>query len=625
MSKTPLIPLGNNEKELSNKDLIGDRERLEKKEFERKNQAQKDKNSFSFSWIAIVVRGIVGTFISVFVYTQALRIEDEDFMSQFLLIANNNTSATQLRVNELKNTLLEMSTLYSLNPNMSPQVFHELTERQVKRFSYVKSIDPLLIDEVNSIQNSELKKKVSTALSNNEMALSYSPPPIPELAPNGTILTLITPITSSEDKTPLGILLTDINLKELFISSLDSNNRYATDIFVYSESEENSNQLLYFFNAEKEYDKVPPENPSKLILSDFQKKNTISIGNQKLTIIYDATPGFVEHTWQAIIASSIGVVITTFIVVTAWILLEIEKRQFSNVLHEDHIHEIEGTVDLLESTKNRLVAQENLASLGGLTAGIAHEIKNPLNFINNFSTLSIELINEIDKYVNKYQQNENNEEHENVIESIDTLKENIQTIHEQGQRADSTIQRMLAHSRGKPGEWMQTDMHKLLDEYITFSFHGMRAKNSQFNVKIEKKFHSQIKDIKVITNDLSRVFLNLMNNSFQAIEDKSKQFGPEYTNPTVTITTENVGKFFRVRIRDNGAGISEENKAKIFTPFFTTKPTGVGTGLGLSLSYNIIVREHGGSLTFDSKEGEYTEFIITIPLVPKQSKEEISQ
>jgi signal transduction histidine kinase len=603
---------------LSNKDISADKDSPEQKELDRKTQAHKEKISFSFSWIAIIVRGIVGSFISLFVFTQAHRIEDEDSMNRFLLLSGYNSTLIEQHIDNLMTDLVDAGSLYYILPTLSDREFKDFTQQIIDQRPFIKKINWLANDQLNSQQN------ILQAKQSKKPTLSYTPPEDPTQALAGTVMKLTVPTFNKETEEVIGFVIAEISLSKLVFGSINPDNRYATDIFVYSEKS-TANQLLYFFNAETHLDRIPPEQSKDLTLSYFNIKKEIPFGDQKLLFFYNATPAYVIHTWQATIAAGIGIVITTFIVVTAWILLEIEKQQFSNVLHEEHIQEIEGTVDLLETTKNRLVAQENLASLGGLTAGIAHEIKNPLNFINNFSTLSVDLVDDIDKYISRHQNAVPAEETEDILETLDTLKENINTIHEQGQRADSTIQRMLAHSRGKAGEWVLTDMHKLLEEYLAFSYHGMRAKSTNFNVKIEKEFESDVKDIMVVTNDLSRVFLNLLNNAFQAIDEKIKKLGKDHYTPTVTVKTQNVGKFFRVRIRDNGMGIDEENKAMIFTPFFTTKPTGVGTGLGLSLAYNIVVREHGGSLTFESAEGEFTEFIITIPLEPKHKKEEIKQ
>lgn len=591
---------------------IPDKESLEQKEEERKNIAQKDRVSFSFSWVAIVIRGIVGTVISIFVFTQANRIEDENTMSRLMLIYDYHQRIIKKDFNSLLIEIQNLSQLKKDLPSLSNEEINKFLEPFLKLNKYIHVIN------LNPISN--LDPQILDSLKKENLYVSFDIQENEQAALKGTTINVYTPVRNDK-KIIDNYIFASLDLKKLLDHNIDLNHAHASDIYVYTRKPKNGNELLYFYNAKSDFQEKPPAKMDDLKLNHFSLQHSVKIGNEELIFIYQATPEFTAHTWQATIAAGIGIAITTFIVVTAWILLEIEKRQFSNVLHEGHIQEIEGTIDLLETTKNRLVAQENLASLGGLTAGIAHEIKNPLNFINNFSTLSIDIVNEISNFLARYKNIGTPEERAEIYESLSTLKQNIDTIHEQGKRADSTIQRMLAHSRGKSGEWILTDIHKILDEYITFSYHGMRAKNSNFQVKIEKKFDSTVKEIEVVTNDISRVFLNLLNNAFQAIDEKEKKMGKEFQNPTVTIKTENVGNYLRIRIRDNGIGISNEDKSKIFTPFFTTKPTGVGTGLGLSLSYNIIVREHGGSLTFESKQNEFTEFIITIPLHPKKVSE----
>ncbi|MEC7840425.1 MAG: HAMP domain-containing sensor histidine kinase [Chlamydiota bacterium] len=609
-------------KEPVKEDIAGDKERLEKKEQERQNQAQKDKVSFSFSWIAIVVRGIVGTVISIFVFTQANRIEDEDTMSRFELLADQHELAIEDSVDDLIQELENSGSLYGIFSGITDKQFNKFIQPFIRQKIYLNDIRwHQSLEELNISQ----EQRTILEKDKHKVTTYFTVPPSPEKALAGTTITFVVPVFNQENGQRLGYVTSALDLSELIYSNIKPKNHYATDIYVYDPELKADNQLLYFYNAEIDKDKLPFAKYSEITKGTFLTERTVKFGDKTLTFIYQATPKYTEHTWQATIAASIGILITSFIVVTAWILLEIEKRQFSNVLHEEHIQEIEGTIDLLENTQSRLIAQENLASLGGLTAGIAHEIKNPLNFINNFSTLSIDLVEDINTFLAKHQEAGTTEERDELYETMTTLKQNIDTIYEQGQRADSTIQRMLAHSRGKAGEWTRTDLHKILDEYLSFSFHGMRAKNSNFQVKIEKEFDSNVKEIEVVANDMSRVFLNLLNNAFQAVDEKQRKLGSEYKNPTVHVSTQCVGNYVRIRIRDNGIGITDEDKAKIFTPFFTTKPTGVGTGLGLSLSYNIVVREHGGSLAFDSKYNEFTEFIITIPLEPDKQQEVVSK
>jgi signal transduction histidine kinase len=276
---------------------------------------------------------------------------------------------------------------------------------------------------------------------------------------------------------------------------------------------------------------------------------------------------------------------------------------------------LEQTIKELRQTRDRLIMQEKLASLGALTAGIAHEIKNPLNFINNFSELSLQLQEEIEQHLNSIKSSLPEQEVQELSELLHTLKLNIGKIYEHGKRADSIVYNMLQHSRGMPGEKRLTDIQKLLDEYIALSYHGMRARDSTFNVKIEKHYDSNLPAVEVVPQEVCRVFLNLLNNAYYSVHQKKKQHVIDSSyEPTVRISTERQQENVAIKIWDNGLGIAPEILPKLFTPFFTTKPPGEGTGLGLSLSYNIIVQGHGGTLSANSQLGEFAEFIITLPI-----------
>jgi two-component system NtrC family sensor kinase len=267
---------------------------------------------------------------------------------------------------------------------------------------------------------------------------------------------------------------------------------------------------------------------------------------------------------------------------------------------------VEETLTELKSTQAQLVHSEKMASLGEMTAGIAHEIKNPLNFINNFSEISNELLAEVKTEL----QNKNEEE---VADLIDNLKQNLEKINQHGKRADSIVKGMLLHSRGTSGEKTLTDINDLLDQYVNLAYHGMRATNKEFNITIEKDYDESLEKINVVPQDISRVFLNIINNACYAAYDKKKKDGDGF-NPVLKVSTKNLKDKVEIRIGDNGNGIPKDILDKIFQPFFTTKPTGEGTGLGLSLSYDIVVKQHGGEIKIESKEGEGTEFIIQIPV-----------
>ncbi len=270
-------------------------------------------------------------------------------------------------------------------------------------------------------------------------------------------------------------------------------------------------------------------------------------------------------------------------------------------------------------TREQLIVQEKLASLGQLTAGIAHEIKNPLNFVNNFAELLVEMVGEVKEDIEAHKgmlDNETLKKSEEILADADDLlgeiSENAQKINEHGKRANNIVNGMLQHSRGKSGEFQATDLNALLDEYINLAYHGMRAKNGDFNVTIERDFDESVGEIPLVPQDISRGFLNLLNNAFEAFDIPLGS--PAQGEARVTVSSKNVGEQAAVRIRDNGPGIPEDVRKQIFNPFFTTKPTGQGnTGLGLSISHDIVVKVHHGEIVVDSQPGTYTEFVIRLP------------
>jgi signal transduction histidine kinase len=272
--------------------------------------------------------------------------------------------------------------------------------------------------------------------------------------------------------------------------------------------------------------------------------------------------------------------------------------------------ELETTLDKLKQAQEQIVTQEKLASLGALTAGIAHEIKNPLNFINNFAQLSTELTTELADTVAKAGLPEDTAA--DVTDVIEMLKMNVQKINEHGKRADSIVRNMLTHSRKTKGEWTAVDLNALLNEYVGLAYHGMRGQDKEFNARIETAFDPEIKTITAIPQDLSRAFLNILTNACYALRDKAKKAGASYA-PVLKVTTRSLGEQVEIRIRDNGTGIPDEVKARMFEPFFTTKPAGQGTGLGLSMTFDILVQAHRGKVDVDTAPGEFAEFIIVLP------------
>jgi two-component system NtrC family sensor kinase len=269
--------------------------------------------------------------------------------------------------------------------------------------------------------------------------------------------------------------------------------------------------------------------------------------------------------------------------------------------------ELRNALTELRSTQEQLIQAEKMASLGELTAGIAHEIQNPLNFVNNFSEVSAELLEELVE-----EQARPTPDPELEAELLVDLKQNLQKITHHGQRAASIVRGMLEHSRTSSGERQLTDLNALADEYLRLAYHGLRAKDKSFNATLKTDFAAVLPLVEAVSQDIGRVLLNLFTNAFYAVRQRQLSGAPGYV-PTVSVCTERVGDEVAVRVMDNGTGIPEAVRAKIFQPFFTTKPTGDGTGLGLSLAHDIIVKTHGGTLTVQSQEGKGTEFCVTLP------------
>jgi signal transduction histidine kinase len=266
----------------------------------------------------------------------------------------------------------------------------------------------------------------------------------------------------------------------------------------------------------------------------------------------------------------------------------------------------------LKDAQAQLIQAEKMASLGQLTAGIAHEIKNPLNFINNFSELSIDLSSELLQEIANQSEKLDPKSVDYIKEILTDLEHNVRKINEHGRRADSIVKGMLLHSRGKTGEMQKTNINDALKEYLNLAYHGFRAQDSTFNIKMESDYDESIEMINVVPQNISRVFLNIFNNGCYSVHEKKKEKGDSF-DPLLKVTTKNLDDKVEIRIRDNGKGIPKDILDKIFNPFFTTKPAGKGTGLGLSLSYDIIIQEHKGELNVLSEVGEFAEFIITLP------------
>ena len=284
-------------------------------------------------------------------------------------------------------------------------------------------------------------------------------------------------------------------------------------------------------------------------------------------------------------------------------------KQKSFVLLQKQKEQIESTLTQLKSTQSQLIQSEKMASLGELTAGIAHEIQNPLNFVNNFSEVNKELLVEMKDEMNKGNLKEANSIADDVIG-------NEEKINHHGKRADAIVKGMLQHSRTSSGQKEPTDINALADEYLRLAYHGLRAKDKSFNATMKTDFDPSIGNIKIIPQDIGRVLLNLINNAFYAVQmhvETQNSASLQY-EPTVWVSTKKMNGEIWISVKDNGNGIPQKVLDKIFQPFFTTKPTGQGTGLGLSLSYDI-VKAHGGEIKVETKDGEGTEFIIIMPVI----------
>jgi signal transduction histidine kinase len=320
-----------------------------------------------------------------------------------------------------------------------------------------------------------------------------------------------------------------------------------------------------------------------------------------------------------------------FVIIYAAAQYRSRKLKAANLALEEKINqrtaELKQSLQELRATQAQLIQSEKMASLGELTAGIAHEIQNPLNFVNNFSEINNELIEELKSQKSPKEsptesfrtfRTEAKNEKDEEIELLNDIYQNNEKIIFHGKRADAIVKGMLQHSRTSSGQKELTDINALADEYLRLAYHGLRAKDKSFNAKFEADLDKTIEKINIVPQDIGRVILNLINNAFYAVSEKKKhtstgsvQNGYE---PAVSVSTRKINGKVEIKVSDNGNGISQKVLDKIFQPFFTTKPTGQGTGLGLSLSYDI-VKAHGGELKVETKEGEGSEFIIQLPLI----------
>jgi signal transduction histidine kinase len=273
----------------------------------------------------------------------------------------------------------------------------------------------------------------------------------------------------------------------------------------------------------------------------------------------------------------------------------------------------EAALSELKTAQANLIQAEKMASLGQLTAGIAHEIKNPLNFVNNFADISVELLGEVKTATAPAVAALGNDERTEVDETFEMLTGNLEKIAEHGRRADSIVKSMLLHSRGGSADRRSTNINALVEEALNLAYHGARAQDQSFNITQERDFADDIAPIELVPQEITRVLLNLFGNGFYAAGSRSQQTNDPAYRPVLKVSTRDLGGEVEIKVRDNGTGIAPELRDRLFTPFFTTKPTGEGTGLGLSISYDIVTQQHGGTITVDSRVAEFTEFTVRLP------------
>ncbi|HEX9659769.1 MAG TPA: ATP-binding protein, partial [Rhodothermales bacterium] len=276
------------------------------------------------------------------------------------------------------------------------------------------------------------------------------------------------------------------------------------------------------------------------------------------------------------------------------------------------VEQLNKTLKDLKTTQEQLVTQEKMASLGQLTAGIAHEIKNPLNFVNNFAELNAELARDLSEELASNRDRRIEDVYEELSDMLSSLKINAQQISKHGKRADSIVRNMMQHASGSATERYRVEVNAFVEEYIGLAYHGMRATVPDLKVDIERRFDEQAGNAEMAPQELGRVIVNLVNNALYAVHDRSKTAGPDF-RPTVTVTTKRTGAVLEIAVADNGSGIPQAIRERIFEPLFTTKPAGSGTGLGLSLSFDIVTHGHNGTLRVDSEEGKGATFVVTLP------------
>lgn len=446
-------------------------------------------------------------------------------------------------------------------------------------------------------------------------------------------ITVFNPNYISKSSKPPKVYITDFKIGDISMyygnNSLQKNKKTIPKDFILK-----YNQNSISIN----YTGIHYTNPSKneFIYKLENYDNTWrEVGNVRTAYYYDLPPG--DYVFKVKATNSNGVwnekgASVAFSITPPWwrtwwaytlygilfivLLILIDRFQRKRLLEKEHVlakekelahaREIEKAFNTLKTTQLQLIQSEKMASLGELTAGIAHEIQNPLNFVNNFSEVSLELMDEMNDEMDK------GEIEEAKIIAVD-IKQNLEKIIFHGKRADGIVKGMLQHSRISTGQKELTDINALADEYLRLAYHGLRAKDKSFNAELETHFDAKLPKVDVVSQDIGRVLLNLFTNAFYSIQKKQKTETQEY-KPILGVTTAQKENFIEITVKDNGTGIPTAIRDKIMQPFFTTKPAGEGTGLGLSLSYDIVVKGHGGTINIETEEGQGASFIITLPI-----------
>ena len=556
-------------------------------------------------------------------------------------IMNHTAAVHAQRLGELAFTHQMMAILYSNTNNYEKALFHHLEARKIAEQSgniplqstinmtlarvylNLKKTDSALISEQKAYEQATqtgYKRYLGSILLN--MGRIYAAQGNKQMAAEYYKKALVA--SAYQNYYPRGVVASNLLLAEIYKQSglRDSSFLYIKDALPVAQGLNAPELLLRSYTALADYYKTSNNNDSavkyqsliiKINDSLFNSKQAQQFQNidfdeqQRQQQIETAKAAYrVKFRMYVLIA---GIAIFLLIAIILWrnnlhrqkayALLKMQKQET-----DKQKAMVEQTLTELKSTQAQLIQSEKMASLGELTAGIAHEIQNPLNFVNNFSEVNTELIDELQQEVDK-----GNLQQIKAIAS--NIKGNEEKITYHGKRADGIVKGMLQHSRSSSGQKELTDINNLADECLRLSYHGMRAKDKSFNVEIKTDFDS-IGEIKIIPQDIGRVLLNLFTNAFYSVTEKKKQ-QPDGYEPIISVNTKKINNKVEIKIKDNGMGIPQKVIDKIFQPFFTTKPTGQGTGLGLSLSYDII-KTHGGDLKVETKEGEFAEFIILLPV-----------